>query len=486
MVLCSLTCFCQEQIHSDELKEDFRILGDIAMEISPKLNAEDRVAIDKIIDRNLDLLEDTSMTTAQFLNFIAELGLHTQFDEHASIGLGNATLEPLLEHSRLFPLPVCFIKKALVVNTNVGALPLGSELHQINETPIKQVLKKMASDSGNLFIQQRLAEQFSMVYLLRLGSCDTFYVHYSLPENPDVVRQIKLPGVEFKTLVKSNEERRLPLNREALNHLTDTHYFEDENAFYLQLNSFSWVRGTNHNPLNLISANHTKLKRHFNRIFRTVRKTGANHLILDLRFNTGGNVLGPAILYHFLATSSFEETVRLTIPDFDFPHTEYITAVSGKEVKSTEQVERYTSIWAKRFASTDSNYQWMLKNNYEWQPHKRAFKGKVTLLVSGQSVSASAYFAALFRAYRRGQIIGEGVGGSHHSITAGKEFVYQLPHSKLLIIVPIMIVDFDDYLYERVPQNHVEPDLQCSHQEWLNGLIEGKDSELRKALNYDK
>ncbi len=78
--------------------------------------------------------------------------------------------------------------------------------------------------------------------------------------------------------------------------------------------------------------------------------------------------------------------------------------------------------------------------NRTLQPHKQAYQGEVSLLISGSTGSAAAYFTALFKSQNRGAIIGEPIGGTHDNITAVKKIPYILPNTKIKTTMPIGIL----------------------------------------------
>ncbi|WP_321296700.1 hypothetical protein [Marinifilum fragile] len=87
----------QDKIDSKLLQEELEILGDIVIGISPKLSEEDRNQISKLIEQKKKTIEGKAMTSLEYFNFLAELDLPTQFDEHASIQVDEEVLTTLLK-----------------------------------------------------------------------------------------------------------------------------------------------------------------------------------------------------------------------------------------------------------------------------------------------------------------------------------------------------------------------------------------------------
>jgi len=211
------------------------------------------------------------------------------------------------------------------------------------------------------------------------------------------------------------------------------------------------------------------------------------HLIIDLRFNQGGNVKIPGLLYSYLAQEAFNESLLLKIQNFDIPHVEHLNKIEGQENITSKDVAQFIKKMQKEFKKkNDSTELWTLSENEVKQPKKSSFDGNVYLLVGGRSLSASSYFTALFKSHERGMIIGEQMGGSYRSLTAGKMLTYQLPNTKIELAAPIMVVDFADELYQKIDEEKITPDLIFSDDETYQYFLEKKDLEMERVFQLIK
>lgn len=472
----------QGKIDSKALQEDLLLLRDIAIGTSPKLTEEGRSRIERRLEQKREQLEGKSMSVIEFIHFLSEIDMETQFDEHASLEAEEEVLMPLLSQENLFPLPLKIIGERVVVNATGLSLPYGSIIHAINGEPMDSVMRSLSRDY-NTFSKRRNETQFSIMYLIKKGGYEEFRLKYTTPAAPDAILEKNIAGVGIGALVQyMNEQRVYPLDIEKLDNLINTQYFPDQNAYYLQLNSFSWDQEVEKGLFERFRSDEKNLDKAFKKIFREIKQKGAENLIIDLRYNYGGNLQAPGILYRYIAQSHFSERARLEIPDFSFPHHNHIVELGGSEIQNPEEIKDFTDTYEPEFEKTASGYFLEFIEERKRRPHKQAFQGKVYLLVGGRSVSASAYFSALFRGEKRGPIVGEQVGGSHHSITAGTDLIYRLPNTGIKATVPLMVVSFSDDLYRKVPKKKVNPDVVLPEEKHYQYFLEKKDPELEEVL----
>ncbi|MEO1051121.1 MAG: S41 family peptidase [Bacteroidota bacterium] len=483
VLLSNNDVFAQQKFNSDELQKDLTILGDITIGVSPKLTEEERQRIDQLVQKKKASLEGKMLTTMSFFNFLSEVDFQTKFDEHASLGLTEEVLIPLLTKSKLFPLPIKIIGNKVVVNSSDAEVPFGSIIRAINGTSINDILEPFIKHDDDTFAKRRLESQFSLAHLIKQGSFETFQIDYTAPSNPDENLQKTVAGIDFGTYRNVFSETVFPLHRDKLQNLINTHLYEKDRTYYLQLNSFNWDSEIKQGLFNFLSTGHKSFDKKFNDIFKEISDSKAENLIIDLRFNMGGNVKVPGVLYSYIAQNTFTEDISVAIQDFEIPNKEYVTKISGDKVGNAKEVGKFIKRYQKYFTPEgDSRYVWAIVDNETRQPSKNAFKGKVYLLVGGNSVSASAYFAALFKSQKRGVIIGEQMGGSYLSLSAGQILTYQLPTTKIELETPIMEVNFSDQLYQNIKTDRVAPDVKFEEDEHYQYFVLKKDIAVEKVM----
>lgn len=487
LAISTSTLLGQDTFNSDQLKSDLTVMGNIFTGLSPKLSDADRTRIDQLIELKQDELEGQQLSTMDFFKFISKIDFKTKFDEHASISLTEEVFMPMLTKVKLFPLPIKFLESSMYVNNSNSEIAYGARIYSINDIPVDSLLRSLVRNFDDTYSKRNLERQFSILYLIIEGSFESFQIEYALPDKPDEKLQTTIQGIDFDRYKSVFNEAVFPLNKSSLQNLTNTNYYKESRTYYLQLNSFNWAYGTNKSDARTLGREHKRFKKQFDIIFKDILELGAENLIIDLRYNMGGNVKVPAVLYSYIARDPFVEEVNISIPDFDFPNIELVTKISGKSIDDSEEVYDFIKKYKKKFTEdNDSSYVWNFVEESQVSPAKNAFTGNVYLLVSGQSISASAYFAALVKSHQRGLILGEEMGGSYNSLTAGHFLTYQLPNTKLELRAPLMEVNLSNRLNEKIKSNRIKPDIDFSEHEQFEYFILEKDIELEKTLEVIK
>lgn len=487
ILIIQITANAQNDLNSEQLKEDLTILGNIVTGLSPKLTAEDRSRINQIIELNRKELDGRMLNSVDFFKFLMKVDFQTKFDEHASLSITEEVLMPLLSESKLFPLPIKILETSTFTNSTKSEIPFGSKIYSINGLSIDSLLRAFTRNFDDTHSKRRLERQFSIIFLILRGSFETFEIEYATPNNLDERQDKSISGIDFEEYRSVFSETVFPLEQDKLKNLINTQFYQKSSTYYLQLNSFNWDNNSKKGILHFLNSEDKNFEKKLDIIFEDISDHNAENLIIDLRFNTGGNVKVPGILYSYITDADFLENIRITIPDFEIPHTELITKISGDEIDNPKKVQKFIKKYKKQFTEqNDQGYLWRLVDNIEVQPSKNSFSGNVYLLVSGRSISASAYFASLIKSNQRGLIIGEEMGGSYKSLSAGQILTYQLPNTKLELEAPIMEVNFSDQIHDKINSERIKPDILFTENEQFIYFIEKKDIEIEKTLELIK
>jgi len=471
--LFSVTCNSQDVLPDSLLKQDFGILSKVVGDMSPNLNAAEREALYTYLDKRAEELNDQPMTVIGFFRFLMDTKANTKLDEHGSLTLSGEVLKTLLTGKKvLFPVPVLFLNNTLVVNHEKAAIPFGSVITAINSVPAATILDDMLKGKSTYALRS-LERTFDVLYLIKYGAPETFTLTYTAPGS-NTPATAEVSPVDIGTRESIYRGMVYPLNRESLRNVIHTAYFEKADAFYLQLNSFNW----NAQVKNIYET----FDAQFAEIFKTIRKQNPKNLIIDLRYNQGGDILIPALFYSYIAREDFNEYIAVRVPDFDLPYKDYIVEIENRPV-TREVVEGFLTGFQKPFVKKEGYYEDVYVKNVKRSANKKGFSGTVYLLVGGRTFSAAAYYTALFRNFKRGPIAGEQTGGSHHSITAGKQFIFELPNTKIRLSMPIGILNFSEELETRVPEEKVVPDILVTDEMKYRYLLQKKDWDLEEVFN---
>jgi C-terminal processing protease CtpA/Prc len=113
------------------------------------------------------------------------------------------------------------------------------------------------------------------------------------------------------------------------------------------------------------------------------------------------------------------------------------------------------------------------------QPCKPTFKGKVLILINGDSFSTTAEFLSLAHFHKRAKFIGEESGGAYYGNTSGVVPALTVPNTKLIIYVPLVSYYLAVSGYPQAAHG-VLPDYSIRYS--IEELLAGTDKELALAL----
>ena len=477
MVCCKEESCAQQKLEESALKEDFSIYKDIIVELAPKLTEESKKKVYDTLNNRMNDLNDQRLNAFEFFKFIVENQPSLGNDEHAEISLPENVFLPFLMKSKLFPIPIKMIGRQVCVNSNETEIPFGSVIRSINKIDIDTILGYFIEKKGDSFAKLNTENQFSFLYLLKIGSSEEFIIEYQKSLNSDSILRKTISGVTPQQWSELMNNRIYPVNKENIKQPLSIAFIQDSKTVYFQLNSFE-LDGTKNE--------YRSFKKHFNQLFNKIKATKTTNLIIDLRYNGGGDSRIPALLYSYLAKETFKETITLQMPSLNFPQKNYIIALDGKQINTSEDIERFTEEIKSALTEKDGKYVGIIADEKKIKPKKNAFKGNTYLLIGGGSLSASSYFTSLFKAYQRGIIIGEQIGGSHIDMTAGKSITYELPNTQISITVPLMFVQFSPEIQKKVPERKIVPDIELSTNDMYQYFLKKDDAELEEVLKLIK
>lgn len=465
----------QVKLDSDQLEKDYKVLTRIISELSPTLSKTQKESLLDYLQNRGDELKGQNKTPIEFFRFLMGSKPSGAADGHGNINLPSNVVEEVLGDGKvLFPVPIVIHNHQLLVNIENSDIPFGSIITGINGISVESILKQILR-SGTTFEIRNLEASFDVLFLLNYGAVNTFKVLYKLPNQTyESTTELQAIDTEMRAQVYKNVV--IPLQREKLRKTINTHYFEAEDTFYLQLNSFTWRDDEVSNEIDVF-------KNNFEEIFKTLQKQNISNLIIDLRFNRGGNMVVPSLLFSYLALKRFNEHIELRVPNFDFPEPDYLVGIENRNLKP-EEINQQINNFKKAFTKQQDYYEVKVVNQKTIKPNNKAFQGNVYVLVGGRTFSAAAYFAALFKSEGRGQILGEAIGGTFRDITAGMQLVYELPNSKLLVNMPIGLYKLSGDLDLSMPDAKINSDMIIPEDLYYQYFLNKKDAYLEETLKY--
>jgi hypothetical protein len=204
--------------------------------------------------------------------------------------------------------------------------------------------------------------------------------------------------------------------------------------------------------------------------FAQMEQRGTETLILDLRNNGGGdNELAKGIVAH-LTPEPFDFYRSITMNKLDFSFAPYANPRDPIPMSAARQRD------------TDGRYD--LYSHPNWgtqQPAKPYFAGRVFVIVNGGTFSSAAELASLLRARKRAVFIGEECGGGFDGNNSGYMPRVTLPHSKLVLQLPLVAFRLAVTAADGNPRRGVIPEHPVRYT--IAELLAGTDKEMDLAIS---
>lgn len=403
-----------------QLQSDFKMLRFILEKAHPSLYwYHIKEKLQRKIDSTFFLL-NKNMTEREFYQVVSPM--------LAQIHCGHTTIEPSENYQnqgKRLPLDFIFSDEKAYILYNYSLqkeIKIGANVLSINGIPIFEILQKilptLSSDANNP--QGKWAdieENFANYYDLIIEQPDTFLLTCQEPITEKIV-YYKIPAKDddfLRAYTKNyNEEiqKRKALSFEIL---------KESKTSILSINSFL--------PIDFKNSKQ-KFKPFIQKVFKTIKKQNIQNLIIDLRQNTGGEMLYVNELFSY-------------VMDKNYTFIDNILVSSDEKLPKFEGIEiSKNAIYHQKNAQKNDTGAFLVKESFYpflkiQKPKKNSFKGKIYILIGKKTFSAAALCTSLFYAYQRAIFVGEETGGGANGFTAGDFINLTLPETQLQVEIPI-------------------------------------------------
>lgn len=186
--------------------------------------------------------------------------------------------------------------------------------------------------------------------------------------------------------------------------------------------------------LNISTFSQKHLNHFFKSSFRQIHKLGLQHVVIDLRENSGGNVMSSTKLTQYLIDKPFKIADTVAAINRSLTYRKYIKPWLPYWV-----VMRVTG-----HKAADGRYHFRYFERHYFKPKKKYhFNGEVYLVAGGFSFSASTLFVGALKGQTNVTVVGEETGGGSYGNSAMHLPVITLPSSKVRVVLPLyrLVVD---------------------------------------------
>jgi C-terminal processing protease CtpA/Prc len=214
--------------------------------------------------------------------------------------------------------------------------------------------------------------------------------------------------------------------------------------------------------------------------FKTIDSLNIQSLVIDLRDNFGGSLAEISNLYSYLTNENFtfinksETNSRIPILKATMSNSQSLGVKMLVGLASPILLTHNLLKTNKK----EGNIFYKFKQSKEQEPNPLNFKGKIYVLINGNSFSASSILSTQLKGSNRATFVGEETGGAYNGTVAGLYKIYELPNTKLSARIGLMHIDSK---FKIEPDGFgIKPDVEIlpTYQNRLDGV----DPELEWVL----
>jgi Peptidase family S41 len=412
-----------------ELQSDFNLLRTILEKKHPAIYwYTPKEKMDEYFDKYYAVIKD-SMTEQQFAWLAVAPAIDKIHCGHTSVSMSKRYSKWV--KGKLIPSFPLFLKvwndsMAVIGNLNFqkdSILKRGTLITSINGVPNKLIIKYMfeflvEDGYASNVNYHRLSTNFPYYHRNIFGLSKNYTVAYI--DSTGNEQKINVPlYVPFKDSTKKDSTKKVVVVKKIKKPKAEkfTQYrslkIDSTKAFATMI-------------LNNFSDGH--LRRFFRRSFKKLRNENIKNLVIDLRVNGGGKVAMSTLLTKYISRQPFK--IADTVSTHARGLGKYASFIKGTFFNSIQM-----------FFSTrknkDGNYHIRRLEKHVFTPKKNNYNGKVYVLTSGPTFSASSLFCNAIKGQAGITLVGEETGGGWYGNTGIMIPDIKLPHTGVRVRLPL-------------------------------------------------
>ena len=354
-------------------------------------------------------------------------------DGHTQVSMYNQgayTVATLYARPDRVPFAFRLVGGRMVVTgdaTPEAALPRGTEILSLDGRPVAEVIADLmpyASADGDNDAKrvdqlqvtgvERVAERFDVITSLLYAPEGPLALTVRRPDGTEATLSVPRMTQEARRDTLWARDPALPRSDADLLQFR----FLDDGTAYLKVGSFATFSMDVDYDAWLTDA------------FAQMNASGTGRLIVDLRGNAGGMDDAATLLFRHLLREPVEVsfwqgvTAYDRVPDALRPH------VASWNSDFYDLTDRVT-------ASGDGTFRMGPRESATVSPAPEAFRGEAAVLVDAAASSATFYLAKQIQASGVAPLVGQTTGGSLMGLNAGQVAFLTLPHSGIVVDMPL-------------------------------------------------
>ncbi|MDM1555184.1 hypothetical protein HX126_11505 [Chryseobacterium indologenes] len=436
------------------------------------------------IDSMYQKAEEKAANSKNIFDFYKVIANVTGFEGscHNYIDLPNHASYYLTQKPEYLPITLKNIDGRLLQDSKDSKIPLAAEVISINGISAKEMITR--------FSQYYFSDGYSVPYKettgFERGMLDKFYIEFGTHKQYIVkyqwngqVHEVSLPGISLDAFKKLQDSRHsLSLEKKLM---AEKYSFtkEGDNVYRLSVRGFDFATGKE-DPA------YQKFSVFLDQMMDTLDHEKVEHLIIDLRGNTGGTGALYEKVFSYITQRPFRDSHYAYTWFNEVPMAEKLVISPlflSNGVKDKHGINAYLKqLYPKQ---VKGKYYWADDKNPSILPNERTFKGQLYLLVDQRVASAASHLASLIKSYTNAIVIGKETVGGYYEHNGHLPLVYELPNTGIQTGFSIVHVIQDaQNLPDQKKGQGIIPhhEIKLTDQEFLDQ----SDVYLKKALEIQK
>ncbi len=342
-------------------------------------------------------------------------------DGHTCLTFAPDQIEDQMRPMRAVSLDLIALEGRLYLERDRFTLPAGTEVLRINERPVADWI----AEANRYFCLDKTSD---ITAFDASGDTLPFYFWLVDPSQSHYSYDLRLPNGKTKTLRLRGSNPLRQFSRQM----------ESQKARF----SFEVHNGVPLLSVNTFLGEKDAFEAFFDQVFKDLNAKGARDLIIDLRENTGGQIGNASLLLAYLLDRSHHFPRYIHVMGAKIERRAPIF-LRGHSARQLEDLRKSSNRLQLRYRNYPTRYEIKPRGtavetqSVAWG--KRHFRGQLHVLVSGKTYSAASLFVGELRKNRPDALFyGERTGGLDNRGCMRNPVDFQLPHSKLLLSVPVM------------------------------------------------
>lgn len=356
---------------------------------------------------------------------------------------------------------------------------LGNEVVSIDNEPalnlVKTYKKRFASDGYNTTLHDRyVGKIFTSLYVRDKGFLDSLQVTFKSKDSvftkifKRIPKKEKMDSLKTDTtIVKKIKPKKLTKDEKKAKRLVSRKKKKDNKKYGYISKIKDYTRS-----LDFIGEDSTvaymkirgfsngNYKEFYKESFAKLDSAKTKNFILDLRDNGGGRIAEIEKLYSYLTDEEYqfinESEVNSRIPFMKYLMSN--TSPIGLKVLAGLFSPIIITQNLLKTKKKNGKLYFKFKESKIREPDDLNYKGKMYVLINGNSFSASSLLSTHLKATKRATFVGEETGGAYNGTVAGIYKLYQLPTTKLKVRMGLMQVEAPQ---KQEPDGYgIKPDIE--------------------------